>query len=143
MEQCKFFKLVNNEQIIAKTTVDCENFKEIKTIPIFDVVEVQTMKMVNGPMVIESMTFQPWIKFGTKNVINLPTESIVVIVDMVEDAVEQYKEFILSYSEAKNKNEILRDQMLEELEQFEHEMEDNEDQDSESYYIGKGSHTIH
>ena len=83
------------------TDTDCKEFKDRKSISILNPVELSTVRMANGPMLMESTTLQPWIKIATDDVIELPTESIIVIADVKEEAIEQYKIFLEEYKNRK------------------------------------------
>ena len=107
MEFYKYVKLTNGENIIVMTDTDCKEFKDRKSISILNPVELSTVRMANGPMLMESTTLQPWIKIATDDVIELPTESIIVIADMKEEAIEQYKIFLEEY---KNRKEDIEEQ---------------------------------
>lgn len=88
------------------TDTDCKEFKDRKSISIINPVELSTVRMTNGPVLMESTTLQPWIKIATDDVIELPTESIIAIVDIKEDAIEQYKIFLEEYNNPKKEEEI-------------------------------------
>lgn len=107
MEFYKYVKLTNGENIIVMTDTDCKEFKDRKSISILNPVELSTVRMANGPMLMESTTLQPWIKIATDDVIELPTESIIVIADVKEEAIEQYKIFLEEY---KNRKEDIEEQ---------------------------------
>ena len=107
MDFYKYVKLTNGENIIVMTDTDCKEFKDRKSISILNPVELSTVRMANGPMLMESTTLQPWIKLATDDVIELPTESIIVIADMKEEAIEQYKIFLEEY---KNRKEDIEEQ---------------------------------
>ena len=107
MDFYKYVKLTNGENIIVMTDTDCKEFKDRKSISIVNPVELSTVRMANGPMLMESTTLQPWIKVATDDVIELPTESIIVIADMKEEAIEQYKIFLEEY---KNRKEDIEEQ---------------------------------
>lgn len=100
MEYCKYLKLTNGENIIVTTDNDCKEFKQYKTINIVNPVELAVMRISNGPMIMESMTLQPWIKVAPNDVIEVPTESILLITDVKEEAIEQYKTFLEEYEKA-------------------------------------------
>jgi len=102
----KYLKLTNGENIIVMTDTDCKEFKDRKSISIINPVELSTVRMTNGPVLMESTTLQPWIKIATDDVIELPTESIIAIVDIKEDAIEQYKIFLEEYNNPKKEEEI-------------------------------------
>ena len=107
MEFYKYVKLTNGENIIVMTDTDCKEFKDRKSISILNPVELSTVRMANGPMLMESTTLQPWIKIATDDFIELPTESIIVIADVKEEAIEQYKIFLEEY---KNRKEDIEEQ---------------------------------
>ena len=113
MDFYKYVKLTNGENIIVMTDTDCKEFKDRKSISILNPVELSTVRMANGPMLMESTTLQPWIKIATDDVIELPTESIIVIADVKEEAIEQYKIFLEEY---KNRKEDIEEQEEETIE---------------------------
>lgn len=111
MDYYKYVKLTNGENIIVMTDTDCKEFKSRKSISIVNPVELSTVRMANGPVIMESVTLQPWIKIATDDVIELPTESIIVITDVKEEAIDQYKIFLEEY---KNRKEEVVEPMEEE-----------------------------
>ena len=97
------------------TDTDCKEFKDRKSISILNPVELSTVRMANGPMLMESTTLQPWIKIATDDVIELPTESIIVIADMKEEAIEQYKIFLEEYKNRKEDIENTNSEVLQRI----------------------------
>ena len=91
---CKLIKLTNGENIIASTDSSCLNFKEFKSISVVDPVLISTVKFAKGPFMIETYTMQPWIKLAKKDIIDIPTENIIVAVDVEETVKDQYEKFL-------------------------------------------------
>ena len=150
MEYCKYLKLTNGENIIVTTENDCKEFKQHKTINVINPVELAVMRMSNGPVIMESMTLQPWIKVAPNNVIEVPTESILVITDLKEDAVEQYKNFLVEYEKAmQQRQEQPEESESEQLDFLENMIEDmanlEEEMESEIHheYKRRYKRTIH
>ena len=83
---CKFLKLTNGEEIIVTTDNDCRDFKNNKYLSVMDAVEVKAMQMVRGPHIVETQIMQPWIKIAKDDIIQIPTDSILIAVD-VEDTI--------------------------------------------------------
>jgi hypothetical protein len=94
----KFLKLTNGEDIIAATNNDCKNFKDQKMVLVSDPVLIGTIKMAQGPYLVETYTMQPWIKIAKEDIIEIPTESIVVAVDIDDKVVTQYQGFLEEYN---------------------------------------------
>ena len=94
----KFLKLSNGEDIIATTDSNCENFKEQKSIFVYDPVLINTIKLAQGPYMVETFTMQPWIKLAKDDIMEIPTESIVVAVDIDDKVVTQYEMFLNEYN---------------------------------------------
>ena len=92
--EVKFFKLINGESIVVSTVDNFEDYKSKKYVQISDPIEIKTIKAHNGHYVVETYTMQPWIKMAKTDKINIPTESIMVVVDLHDDAIMQYKEYI-------------------------------------------------
>ena len=136
MDYYKFVKLTNGDDIIVMTDTDCKEFKDRKSISIINPVELSTVRMANGPVIMESISLQPWIKLATDDVIELPTESIVVIADMKQDAIDQYKTFLEDYKNPKEDqdtdyNEDIIEPSEEEIELFEKVLRESMNQQSE------------
>ena len=128
------------------TDTDCKEFKDRKSISICNTVELSTVRMTNGPVLMESTTLQPWIKIATDDVIELPTESIVVIVDIKEDAIEHYKIFLEEYNNPKEEvEEKMEEPSPELLERLMNEI--NQESDFEPEYTNedkrRAKRTIH
>jgi hypothetical protein len=91
---CKFLKLTNGENIIATTEDECTTFKDKEFLQVTDPVQVGTIRMPKGNMVIESYVLQPWIRLAKENIVNIHVHNIVATVDLPEDAQAQYYDFI-------------------------------------------------
>lgn len=107
---CKYLKLVNGENIIVTTDSDCKNFKDYKNIPVTDPVLIKNLHMTQGPFLVETFTMQPWIKVAKSDIIEIPTESIIVAVDLHQSTVDQYKSFIMETSNADPNVEEITDE---------------------------------
>ena len=94
----KFLKLSNGEDIIGTTDSNCENFKEQKSIFVYDPVLINTIRLAQGPYMVETFTMQPWIKLAKDDIMEIPTESIVVAVDIDDKVVTQYEMFLNEYN---------------------------------------------
>lgn len=149
MEYCKYFKLINGENIIVTTDNDCKQFKQHTFINIINPVQLAVMKILNGPMVVESMTLQPWIKVANDDVIEVPTECILLITDLKEEAVEQYKMFLVEYEKAQQNKHYEQDPEQIELDFLENMFEEMVQQEEESEpelrhdYKARYKRTIH
>lgn len=120
----KFLKLSNGEDIIATTDSNCENFKEKKSIFVYDPVLINTIKLAQGPYMIETFTMQPWIKLAKDDIMEIPTESIVVAVDIDDKVVTQYEMFLNEYN---NPSQELNQVEGEELDDLYDTIESEED----------------
>jgi hypothetical protein len=94
MTEVKFLKLTNGESIVVSSNDNFKNFKDRKYVEIFDPIEIKSIKVHNGSHIMEHYTMQPWIKMAKTERMELPTESILLAVDLHDDAVDQYKEYI-------------------------------------------------
>lgn len=146
MQYCKYLKLVNGENLIVMTDNNCEMFKQQKTIKVCNIVEVKSIRLTEGPLVLETFVLQPWIKMATKDNIHIPTESIIVAVDLQESAIEQYKEFVTtSEQQPTGDNEPHFDEpdMEDILSEFESE-EGNDEKERDEYNArSRFGRTIH
>lgn len=97
-QYCKFIKLSNGEDIIAVTNNDCKDFKSEKIIVVNDPVLIRTIKIARDSYLMESFTMQPWIKLAKERTIEIPTESIIVAVDIDDMVYEQYTTFLTEYN---------------------------------------------
>jgi len=91
---CKFLKLTNGEEIIVTTDNDCSDFKSDKYLSVIDPVEVKAMQMVRGPHIVETQVMQPWIRIAKDDIIQIPTDNILIAVDVEDDVVDQYAKFL-------------------------------------------------
>lgn len=107
---CKYLKLVNGENIIVTTDSDCKNFKQLKTIAVCDPVLIKNLHMSQGPFLVETFTMQPWIKVAKSDIIEIPTESIIVAVDLHQSTIDQYKSFIVETNNADPNVEEITDE---------------------------------
>ena len=90
----KYLKLVNGESIVASSNENFKDFKSKKYIELFDPNKIESVRSHNGHYVLEHYTMQPWIKMGKTDKIDMPTQSIMVVVDLHDDAIMQYKEYL-------------------------------------------------
>lgn len=95
----KFLKLTNGEQIIVTTDEKIKTFKDKKAIDVMDAVQIGTIKIPAGQAVMETYTMSPWIRIAKEDIISIPTDSIVVMTELDDDAVVQYQSFINDYDE--------------------------------------------
>jgi len=91
---CKFVKLVNGDEIIVTTDNDCNDYKNDRYLSVIDPVEVRSMQMVRGPHIVETHIMQPWIRMAKDDIVQIPTDNILVIVDVRDDIVNQYTKFL-------------------------------------------------
>jgi predicted nucleic-acid-binding protein len=96
----KYLKLTNGDDIIATTDSNCENFKQEKVIYVYDPVQINTIRIAQENYFIESFTMQPWIKLAKDDIMEIPTESIVVVVDIDDKVVTQYEMFLNEYNKS-------------------------------------------
>ena len=96
---CKYIKLINGDNIVARTDDDCANIKSKSKISISDPVEIRTIRFPRGRVIVEQYTMQPWIKISCDKIIDLPTESILCVVNLYDEAIEQYDDFIKNYDD--------------------------------------------
>jgi len=92
--EVKYLKLINGESLVVSSNDDFSDFKNKKYIEIFDPIEIRAMKVTHGYQIMEHYTMQPWIKMANTTQVNMPTSSIIAVVDLHDDAVLQYKEYI-------------------------------------------------
>jgi len=91
---CKFLKLTNGEEIIVTTDNDCSDFKSDRYLSVIDPVEVKAMQMVRGPHIVETQVMQPWIRLAKDDIIQIPTDNILIAVDVEDDVADQYAKFL-------------------------------------------------
>lgn len=135
----KYLKLTNGENIIVTTDHTCCNFKDEKTISVFDAVLVSSVKIANGPYLIETYVMQPWIKLAKNDIIDIPTENILVAVDLEESVEEQYKTY-LNDMQTGNVSQFVADEIDGFEEDYVYEDEIEEDEQTQSQYYKS---TIH
>ena len=148
---CKFLKLSNGDDIIVQTKDLCESLNDKEFLEVTEPVLISSMRIPRGPVIIETYVMQPWIKMAKANVVNIPTKSIIVAVDVHEIAEEQYYEFVEESNKKKNVQEesIVIDEseesaqdMLEAFLQSMNETSD-EEEDDEGHTRTTVGRTIH
>jgi len=92
--EIKYLKLINGENLVVSSNDDFKDYKSKKYIEIFDPIEIKAIKIHHGSQILEHYTMQPWIKMGKTDKIDMPTQSIMVVVDLHDDAIMQYKEYL-------------------------------------------------
>ena len=116
----KFVKLINGDEIIVTTDSDCKDFKNHKYLSVVDPVEVRAMQMVRGPHIVETHIMQPWIRMAKDDMFQIPTDNILVIVDVKDKIVEQYTKFLYQQEENVLSTQEEVEQLMDDL------FEDNE-----------------
>ena len=94
----KLFKLITGEQIIGKIDTDCTNLNS-HHICIVDPVEIKTINITKGLLVIEQFSMIPWMRISKSATMNVLYDSIVVMTDLQDDAVDQYNKFVEGHEE--------------------------------------------
>ena len=118
--EIKYLKLVNGESIVVTSKDNFINYKSKKYIEISDPIEIKVIKAHNGYHVMEHYTMQPWIKMAISDKIVIPTESIMVALDLHDDAIIQYKEYV--------KDAIMQEVVLENEPEDEQNLLESEDE---------------
>lgn len=151
---CKFLKLTNGDNIIVTTDDTCATLKDKEYISVVDPVVLNSFKFSRGPYVVESYVMEPWIKVAKEDVFQIPTSSIVIAVDVEDNAITYYKKYL---DERKNNQVMIKSgeetkEIIQqaEAEQFEEEilnieydeLEDEMEEEHEPRYTRDGR-TIH
>lgn len=134
---CKLLKLTNGEDLIVSTEDSCETFKGKEFLDVVDPVQIGTIKLPRGNMIIESYVMQPWIRMAKATTIKIPVTNIVVAVDLEDKAEAQYIEFVKSSGKIEFTpgvpSEALNDQAEDMEEILENLMNDDEEEDGNDY----------
>ena len=99
MTEVKYLKLTNGECIVVSSNDNFKEYKNKKYVEIFDPIEIKAIKIHHGSQILEHYTMQPWIKMAKTDKMVLPTDSILLAVDLHDDAITQYKEYIKDATE--------------------------------------------
>lgn len=140
MEHIKYIKLINGENLIVTTDNDCKNFKECKVINVINPVQIVTLKLNQGPLVVESFAMSTWIRMAVEDVIEIPTESIVIAVDIIPQAIEQYRKFV---EELKDSTTTVAEEDSDYEEQYEEEDEEDDREFERIFTRRKSGTTFH
>ena len=144
MDFVKYIKLVNGENLVVTTDTNCKNFKDNKVINVVNPIQIISLKINQGPLTLESFAMSPWIKMARDDVIEIPTESIIVAVDLLPSAVEQYKQFVEDLKDTESEvSEASDDEIEELLGELESEEEDNDREPTREQSRKKFGTTIH
>lgn len=129
---CKLLKLTNGENIIVTTDDNCETFKDKEFIDAVDPVEVATVRIPQGQVLVESYIFRPWMRLAASDLMRIPTRNIIVAADLHENARVQYEEYLNTTSE--ESLDLQQEVQLSEEEQFEEFLDQvlsNEEEDED------------
>jgi len=99
----KLLKLINGESIVCSTDDNCENLRSKSSIHVCDPVLVIPFRVPRGMNIAETYIMTPWISISEEIIFEIPTEQIIVAVDLKHN----FKENYISYVEAQNKTEDL------------------------------------
>lgn len=91
---CKLLKLTNGESLIVTTDDACDSFAGKEFLDVVDPVQVGTIRVPRGNMIIESYVLQPWIRMAKADLVKIPVHNIIVAVDLQDQAKEQYEDFV-------------------------------------------------
>jgi len=108
----KYLKLINGDCLVVSSKDNFNDYKSKKYVEIFDPIEVKAIKIHHGHQILEHYTMQPWIKMANTTYVSMPTQSIIAVVDLHEDAIVQYKEYIkdaveMEFMDVGEENQIL------------------------------------
>lgn len=144
---CKYLKLVNGDNVIVSTEDDCKSLKNKEFLNCLNPVQVGTVRFPRGNYIVESHVLQPWIKMLISETVQIPISSIVVIVDIDEDAIKQYNKFVENTSQLNNDDISLHEETFEQDQDMIHELlnalTSNESEEEDDDGIDYRSRTIH
>lgn len=139
---CKLLKLINGENIIVTTDDNCETFQNKEFIDAVDAVEVSTLQIPQGQMLVESYILKPWMKLAASDIFRIPTKSIVMAADLHENAKWQYEDYLnTTGSEAMEFQEQDEQTEDERFEEFLESVLNNEEEDEDGN--GRSTKTLH
>lgn len=129
---CKYLKLTNGEDILVTTDDDCATFQGKEFITVVDPVLITSFKMPQDEVIVERFIMQPWIRMAKQDLINIPTKSIVLAVDVKDSTQEQYIEYV---EECVSLEPILEEkENLDNEELLQHLNNEQQDFDDEEHY---------
>lgn len=132
---CKFLKLSNGDEIIVTTDNNCSDYKNEKYIHVIDPVEIKAISIAKGPMVVETHVMQPWIRLAKDDIIQIPTDSIVVAVDVEDDVITQYARFVYEEFTKKTPPQDRQEVINDMFEQMESELTaDGDEEESPTFH---------
>lgn len=134
---CKYVKLSNGEDIIGNIKDQCETFNDKEFLGIENPVLISAVRIPSRGMIVETYLMQPWIKMGKTEIVQIPTRSIVAVVDLQQSAIDQYNEYISDYnSKENNKEDLLESESFdmdpdESIEEFLFRMQEEAEEETE------------
>ena len=132
---CKFLKLSNGDEIIVTTDNNCSDYKNEKYIHVIDPVEIKAISIAKGPMIVETHVMQPWIRLAKDDIIQIPTDSIVVAVDVEDDVITQYARFVYEEFTKKTPPQDRQEVINDMFEQMESELTaDGDEEESPTFH---------
>lgn len=130
---CKYIKLTSGENIIVNTDDTCDTLRGKEFIEVLNPVQVGSMRFPRMGYVVESHVFMPWIAVSSSKKIKIPTQSIVVVVDVNDLVARQYDEYVNNGGSDPSFEESEDDMTMEEFLAADAEESDQEDDDNSSY----------
>lgn len=144
---CKLLKLTNGESLIVTTDDACDTFKDKEFLDVVDPVQVGTIRVPRGNMIIESYVLQPWIRMAKADLVKIPIHNIIVAVDLQDQAKEQYEDFVKTSGKIEftpggpdEVPEIENEEMEEMLNSF---ISNDDEEEEDGYNYRKNTRSIH
>lgn len=152
---CKFIKLTNGDDIIVQTDDNCETFHNKEFISVVEPIQVASLRIPRGPLMLETYIMRPWLKLAIADVVQIPTKNIVVAVDVQEVAKEQYYQYIKEYTkdvdtlsnvlhnEEEGDDEFEEDDEEQSFENFIQSLGEESEEEDDGYPRTKSGRTLH
>jgi hypothetical protein len=139
----KLIKLVNGELLVVQTDDSCTNWFDGTIISILNPLLMQSMKFPRGDTLIETYILHPWIGFSEKEIIDIPTRNILVILNPSDGLIKSYEEYIIASSKDNEPSELKEDTDIETfLESLSEEGDQNgEEENGNEGYRSSGGNT--
>lgn len=144
----KLIKLTNGENILAITDDNCDTFKNKEFIHVLDPLLLATITIPRSGLVIESYVLQPWLRVVKDDVVKIPVSSIVLVADLEDSTIEQYKSYLKNMNSSTSENDVLNfedeeegDESLEQL--LQSVLGESEEEDDGQPRVTRSGKTIH
>lgn len=92
--ECKLFKLVNGDDVIAQTEEGFSSLNDSGYINLIEPILVSSIKITRDNFIIETFVMKPWLKLSKEDEVQVSVRNIVAVTDVIETAKRKYFQYL-------------------------------------------------